>query len=164
MVIDLVPVKEKEKYILANLLEFYQYEFSEFDGFQLDETGKFGYKYLDNYWQEKERFPFFIKVNDKLGGFVLVNNYTYASKDKQTKTIAEFFVLKKYRRQGVGKQAAILIFNMYPGRWELRETNQNKQAQKFWRNVIEEYTQGDYQEILLNNKTWKSPVQIFKSK
>ncbi len=164
MVIDLVSVKEEEKSILANLLEFYQYEFSEFDGFEMDKTGRFGYKYLNNYWQDKNRYPFFIKVNGKLAGFVLVNNHTYATDDKDTKTIAEFFVLKKYRRQGIGKQAAIRIFNMYPGKWELRETNQNKQAQKFWRDAIKEYTKGNYQEILLDNKKWKGPVQIFKSK
>lgn len=71
MDIKIVPIEEKDKQILANLLELYEYDFSEFSNSDLDENGRYGYKYLDNYWQEENRHPFFIKVDDKLAGFVL---------------------------------------------------------------------------------------------
>ncbi|MDP2671934.1 MAG: GNAT family N-acetyltransferase [Candidatus Daviesbacteria bacterium] len=159
MKIELVSVTEKEKHILANLLELYEYDFSEFSNSDLDENGRYGYKYLDSYWQEENRHPFFIKVDDKLAGFVLVNKHTYLSDDANA--IAEFFILKKYRRGGIGSTAAKQIFDMFPGKWEVTQTNQNKDAQEFWKKVINEYTNGNYKEIVLDNEKWKGPVLTF---
>ncbi|QQG43795.1 MAG: GNAT family N-acetyltransferase [Candidatus Daviesbacteria bacterium] len=159
MKIELVTVRDEEKHILANLLELYEYDFSEFSNSDLDENGRYGYKYLDNYWQEENRHPFFIKVDDKLAGFVLVNKHTYLSDDANA--IAEFFILKKYRRGGIGSNAAKQIFDMFPGKWEVTQTNQNKDAQKFWNKVVNEYTNGNYKEVVLDNEKWKGPVLTF---
>lgn len=38
----------------------------------VNEYGLFDYKYLDYYWTEGGRFPFFIMESGKLTGFVLV--------------------------------------------------------------------------------------------
>lgn len=140
-------------------MELYEYDFSEFSNSDLDENGRYGYKYLDNYWQEENRHPFFIKVDDKLAGFVLVNKHTYLSDDANA--IAEFFILKKYRRGGIGSNAAKQIFDMFPGKWEVTQTNQNKDAQKFWNKVVNEYTNGNYKEVVLDNEKWKGPVLTF---
>ncbi|MBI2599754.1 GNAT family N-acetyltransferase [Candidatus Daviesbacteria bacterium] len=159
MDIKIIPVEEKDKQILANLLELYEYDFSEFSNLDLNEDGRYGYKYLNNYWQEKDRHPFFIKVGGKLAGFVLINKHTYLS--NSANAIAEFFILKKYRRGGIGQTVARQIFDMFPGKWEVTQTNQNREAQIFWRKVISEYTGGDYQEVILDNDKWKGPVQTF---
>lgn len=161
MKIELIPIIEKEKHILANLLELYEYDFSEFSKSDLDENGRYGYKYLDNYWQEENRHPFFIKVGCKLAGFVLVNRHIYLSDDANA--IAEFFILKKYRGGGVGNTVAKQIFDMFPGKWEVSQTNQNKEAQAFWKKVIKKYTNGNYKEIVLDNERWKGPVQTFNN-
>ena len=118
-------------------------------------------KFLSNYWQEENRHPFFIKVDAKLAGFVLVNKHTYISDDANA--ISEFFVLKKYRRGGIGSNAAKQIFDMFPGKWEVTQTNQNKDAQESWKKVINEYTNGNYKEVVLDNEKWKGPVQIFSN-
>ena len=45
-----------EKDTLANLLEKYNYEFSQYDKRQFNNNGLFGYKYLNNYFTEESRY------------------------------------------------------------------------------------------------------------
>src|SRR5689334_13098268 len=103
MNIELVPVQEKDKSIVANLLELYEYDFSEFIGTDVDGQGKYGYQYLDFYWVEPNRHPFLIKVDAKVAGCVLVNLKVPAGDGADVHSIAEFFVMRKYRRSGVGR-------------------------------------------------------------
>lgn len=58
-----VPLEERE--ILANLLEKYLYEFSQYDGCDINKLGLYGYKYLDCYWLEDKRWAYFIEVDGK---------------------------------------------------------------------------------------------------
>jgi predicted acetyltransferase len=47
--------------------------------------------------------------------------------------MAEFFILRKYRHQGIGARAAWELFDRFPGRWEVFEIIENTAAQEFWR-------------------------------
>ncbi|WP_238996488.1 hypothetical protein [Paenibacillus pinistramenti] len=60
--------------------------------------------------------------------------------------MAEFFVLKRFRRTGVGRTAAYALFDRFPGRWYISQLKTNTPAQAFWRAVVDEYTAGRYQE------------------
>ena len=73
-------------------------------------------------------------------GFILVTRGSPASDDPEVFDVAEFFVLRRYRRFGVGRRAAILIWDRFPGRWIVRVSEGNRGAVPFWRNVIAEYT------------------------
>ena len=148
-----------DKPLIQRLMELYQYDFSETEGNDLDQHGCFGYSYLDHYWVENGRYPFLIRVDGKIAGFVLVNHHTYLPGSDLS--IAEFFVMRKYRKQGVGKTAAIQVFDRFSERWEIQETETNVGAQHFWRKVVTAYTDGQYGEVLLNDERWKGPVQFF---
>jgi predicted acetyltransferase len=50
--------------------------------------------------------------------------------------MAEFFVMRKYRRAGIGTQSARLVFARFPGSWEVRQVEANVTASEFWRSVI----------------------------
>ena len=144
---------------LQRMMELYLYDFTEFDAADLDEEGLYGYEYLDRYWVEPGRAPFLVRADGKLAGFVLVMDNSFTG--KPGKMIAEFFVLRKYRRCGVGRAAAFAVFDSFPGHWEISEIAENTPAQKFWRRVIAQYTGEQYQEVLFDNNTWRGPVQIF---
>jgi len=163
MNIEIKKASIEEKSILRNLLELYQYDFSEFDGSDIDEHGLFGYKYLDHYWTEDNRYPFIIRVNGKLAGFVLVRDLINTD-NTITHCISEFFIMRKYRRQGIGKTVAQKVFDMFPGYWSVAQIEQNIPAQNFWRKVISEYTKGNYREIYQNDDNWVGPIQLFLSK
>jgi predicted acetyltransferase len=52
----------------------------------------------------------------------------------------EFFVMKKYRKSGVGKQTAFYLFDLFPGKWEVAQIKANIPARKFRMKVISDYT------------------------
>jgi len=149
MDIILEPVAKEEKEIIRNLLEKYMYEFSQYNNLDVNNLGLYGYSYLDNYWTEENRFPFFIKANGKLAGFVMVNDYPEVRIDTNY-TMSEFFVMYKYRRCGIGKYAVKYILDKFKGKWQLRYHPKNEISQKFWIKTISEYTKGKY-EVMENN-------------
>jgi predicted acetyltransferase len=143
MNIELVAIDVNEKEILRNLLEKYDYEFSQYDQRDVNDLGLYGYDYLDNYWTEEGRHAFFIKVDGKLAGFVMIN--TFREIEEITNySIAEFFVMYKYRGCGVGRYAAFQIFDMFHGKWQLKRHPKNTGSVHFWDKIIREYTGGDF--------------------
>ena len=139
-------VKKEEKEILRNLLEKYEYEFSQYNDLVVNEYGLYGYDYLDCYWTEKNRFPYFIKVNGKLAGFAMINDYA-EEKLNTDYTISEFFIMYKYRQKGVGKYSVKYILDKYKGKWQLKYHPKNEVSKIFWIKTIEEYTNGKYKII-----------------
>lgn len=132
--------------IIKNLMQFYIYDFSEFIACDVEADGLFEpYQQLDTYWKEpNHRFPWLIKAGDKYAGFVLVR--LVETTDGNYFSIAEFFILKKYRRQGMGAKVAAQIFDQYKGKWQVYQKETNKPAQQFWRSVIDDYTNGMFEE------------------
>ncbi len=137
----------EDKLVLRNLIELYLYDFSEFTGEDVGDHELFGYRYLDHYWTEPDRHPFLIRVGERLAGFVLVRSRP-GDEGGSESSIAEFFVMRKYRRRVVGRVAARRVFDMFPGRWEVTALCDNVAAQGFWRGVIEGYTGGAFTERL----------------
>jgi predicted acetyltransferase len=150
MDIIIEPVKKEEKEVLRNLLEKYNYEFSQYDNRDVNDLGLYGYDYLDNYWTEENRFPFFIKINNKFAGFVMINDYPEI-KIETNYSISEFFIMYKYRRLGIGKYGVNYILNKYKGKWQLQYHPKNKTSEKFWIKTIDKYTKGNY-ELIKSNK------------
>jgi len=142
--IEIVPVCEKHKSVLRQLIELYCYDFSEYTHDEVDEHGFYGYSYLDHYWTDETRHPFFIKVNGNYAGFVLVSNRCRYITNEKAHTISEFFIMRRYRRQNVGDFAAKYIFDLFKGDWEVRVLDVNKPAHPFWNKVINGYTNGEH--------------------
>ena len=150
MNITIVSVSKDEKEILRNLLEKYNYEFSQYDEREVNDLGLYGYSYLDNYWTEKNRFLYFIKVENKLAGFIMVNDYPIANLETNY-SMSEFFVMYKYRKMGIGTFSVKNMFDKYKGKWGLMYHPKNITSKIFWNKVVNEYTNGKY-EIIKNNK------------
>ena len=116
--LEIIEATIQDKFILKNMLEFYLYDISPYKNLDLNSYGQFGYPYLDSYWKEGNRYPFLTKLHKKIIGFALVNNHHYIPDVNYA--IAEFFVMKRYRREGIGKVMAFHIFDKFRGTWEIR--------------------------------------------
>lgn len=143
MKIEVASANVEDKLILRNLLELCLHDYSEFNGKDVNEHGPFDYSYLDHYWTEAGRYPFLVRVEDKLAGFVLVRDLAIAGGEPLWQ-MAEFFILRKYRRQGVGRSVAHQVFDRFEGKWEVTHEEGNLPAREFWTKVM-----GDYSEKLL---------------
>lgn len=145
--------------ILRRLMQLYQYDFSEIEETDLDEHGVFAYRYLDHYWTEPGRHPFLVRADGQLAGFALVNAHTYL--DDTDQSLAEFFILRRYRRAGVGRSAAFEVFSQFSGLWEVRVTEANHTAQSFWHSVISAYI--DSEPVVHRHPQWEGVMFQFAS-
>ena len=148
MKFELQEVKEQDKEVIYNLMQLYTYELSFFEDettdFKLLDSGLYVMsKYVEMYWTSDKRHPYILKCDNELAGFVLAR-YNEDGKNE----IAEFFVLNKYRRSGAGKFMANEMFELYKGPWEVRTLLKNERAQNFWRNVIREFSNNNFEEKL----------------
>lgn len=124
--------------VLANLLLLYI-----LPNVDVGADDRFSYPRLPLYWTESERrFAFLLRCDGRLAGFVLVKRGSPAADDPEVLDIIEFFVLRRHRRSGVGRQAAFLLWNRFPGKWTVRVSLGNPVALAFWQSVIAEFTDG----------------------
>jgi predicted acetyltransferase len=141
----LLKASEEHKIVVQNLMQYYIYDFSEYLKYDVEDDGSFApYPNLTDYWQSDNKFAYIIKMNNNYVGFVLVK--LVSSIERSYFSIAEFFILKKYRREGIGKAIATEVFNLHRGEWEVYQKDSNKPAQMFWNSVISTYTKGRFQE------------------
>jgi predicted acetyltransferase len=150
------------------LLQLYLHDFSEFAPIgsphgEVDEDGRFTYPGLESYWEDSGRIALLFRADDHLAGFALVNQWS-ALELPLDHSVAEFFVLRKYRRDRVGTRAALLIFRRYPGRWEVPVAWYNPPALAFWRGVTEEAAPGEVEELAGDGKRWAGPVLRFATR
>ncbi|MFJ7727623.1 GNAT family N-acetyltransferase [Neobacillus sp. NPDC097160] len=141
--INLVKVLKEEEYILHNLIQFYIYEFSQFiPAITLERNGTYKPFDLMPYWECSNLHPYFIKKEDELIGFALVES----ASETEPNAIQEFFIIRKYSGKGYGKIAANQIFSLFPGKWFITQVEKNYPAQAFWRSTISKFTGGNYNE------------------
>jgi len=162
--VAVVEATRDQKPVLGRLMQLYLHDFSVLDGIELGPDGLYDYLYLkeDLYWSEPERHPFLIHADGQLAGFALVNAHSVVG-SSGIRAIAEFFVVRKHRRTGIGRIAAETVFRRLPGTWEVAVMKENVDGAAFWRRVIAGFTGGRYREAPVNNDVWDGPVFSFAS-
>jgi predicted acetyltransferase len=140
MMIDIFAAVD-DRAVVRNLFALYAHDMSEFVGIDVEDDGTFAIPVrLASYWDGPgplERHAFLVRADGKLAGFALISQI---GSDPVTWDVGEFFVLRKYRRSGLGRQVACTLFDRFAGHWEVRELPSNATAQAFWRRVIAAYT------------------------
>ena len=67
-----------------------------------------------------------------------------ATTDPEDLDLAEFFVLRSYRRSGVGRRAAFALWDRLSGHWVVRVSEAHTAGLHFWEAAIEDYTRGSF--------------------
>jgi predicted acetyltransferase len=114
------------------------------------------------FWTGRGRQLFVLRVRGRLAGFVLLRDRAHYA-GRGVREIGEFFVLRKYRRRGVGTRAALTLFRRFAGRWEVAELTWNVAAQRFWRRVIRKVAVGGFTEQRRRNGDLLFVVQHFET-
>lgn len=145
--LEVIKAQSKDKEVLFNLLEKYLYEFSKWEKTDINEQGLYDYEWLDYYFSNENRFPYLIKVDNKLAGFILVSDYPEVPEEETDFCLSEFFIMHKYRRMGYGKRAIFNVLDRHHGKWQLKCHPKNTISVLFWTKVISEYTNGKYRMV-----------------
>lgn len=149
MEIVLERVMPEKREALFRLLQYSLFEESLTDLNEMNDDALFDYPWFDAYFIEPQREAYFIRGMDtqRLLGFAMVRQH-----EDGRHSIAEFMVLPKYRRQGVGRQAAKACFALHAGLWEVKPAYGSESARLFWQRAIEQTTE---------HADWKDGVYTF---
>jgi predicted acetyltransferase len=138
--IEVIPAAPDQQPIVANLIELYAHDFSEFHDIELGEDGRFGYPNLARFWSEPNKHPFLVRIDGRLAGFALVRKGSEVTGEPAIWDMAEFFVVRKHRRHGNGTRIAQEVWRRFPGPWEIRVMQANEAARGFWAKAISVFT------------------------
>jgi predicted acetyltransferase len=95
-----------------------------------------------------------------VAGFVLVRDIE-SFKGGPIHTVSEFFVLHSFRRLGIGEEIARMVFDQFPGAWQVAVLEENKVARSFWKTVVWRYTGGRMHEFRTSD--FRGPIYEFSS-
>lgn len=161
--IELDPAGD-QRAAVENLFQFYVHDFAEFWAerqVEFDEDGRFpAYPPLAAYWSEPGAEPFLIRADGKLAGFVLIDGHSHSGLPVDF-NMGEFFVARHYRREGVGREAALKAIRERKGQWEIAVARRNVPAQPFWRGVAAACATGAVDEIDQNDDRWNGLILRF---
>lgn len=150
---------------LANLVQLYIHDFSEFlsvkQKLAVEEDGRFAdLLRLDEYWSAADRSVWFIRAGGQLAGFALLNRHSHCNRPVDF-NMGEFFVMRTFRRDGIGARAAIDLIQMHPGQWEIAVSARNPPALAFWPRVVAAAGVSDVETLQGDGKTWTGPITRF---
>jgi predicted acetyltransferase len=164
--VDVTVASFQQKSVLENLFQLYVHDFSEHwagmpDG-ELGDDGRFEAYPLGSYWTEADRVALLLKVDGRPAGFALLNRVSPTGRVVD-RNMAEFFIVRKHRRGGVGTAAAGAILARYGGVWEIAVARRNLAALSFWRRIVgSQPLIGDLEEIDQRTALWNGPVFRFQ--
>lgn len=141
--------------LLRNLLEHYCYDMSEWFDFDTTADGSYSYD-TSSIWANGYR-AYLAKVGSSIAGFALVGSAAAWLGDPRGQDVHEFFVMRKFRRLGVGQSMAGLVWNEHPGEWLVRVLEANEPAVRFWRATVSAYSLGAFREEprIIDGRSWR---------
>jgi predicted acetyltransferase len=166
MRVEAIRADAGDQEVIGRLMQLYVHDFSELwpgeaDG-ELQDDGRFAHYPLEPYWSEPDRIPLLLRADGRLAGFALVNAHAHSGRPVE-RNMAEFFVVRKHRRAGVGTVGARLIFSRYPGLWETAVARRNAAALPFWRKAITGHPQAqDIEQTDVESARWNGPIFRFR--
>jgi len=141
--------------LLRNLFEHYCHDMSEW--FDLDTAADGSYSYDTSSIWANEYTAYLAKVGSSIAGFALVGSAAAWTGDAEGHDVHEFFVLRKFRRCGVGQRMAGFVWNEHPGEWLVRVLEVNAPAVLFWRAAVSAYSSGAFHQEPRNidGQSWR---------
>jgi predicted acetyltransferase len=151
-----------EKPAVARLLQLYLHDFSELAKIgephgEIGDDGTFAYKHFDSYWTDARREPLLFRFGERIAGFAFINDWS-ASGESTNYSVAEFFVLRKYRRAGLGTEAIRQILKERRAVWEIPVAHYNSPALAFWRQVTSALPDYNVTKIDATGARWFGPI------
>lgn len=128
----IVQATAAQKPLIANLIQLYLYDMTKSMPFPVGPDGRFEYDFFERFW----RFPYLIYYGDEIAGFAFVIDECPLTERNPCWFMAEFFILKAYRRRGAGRAALDAILAQHPGDWHIAVPQDNTSAQAFWSKAL----------------------------
>ena len=140
--------------VLRNLFEFYLHDLAEW--FHFDQLPEGNYTHsTEPYWGEAH--DVYLLYAGKIPiGFGLLGPGDDWLPGTGVKDMDEFFIVRRHRRNGLGREFASDLWHRYPGPWLVRVFQPNLPALPFWRKTISGFSEGKFEEAVVrkNEQLW----------
>ncbi|HEN8710572.1 MULTISPECIES: GNAT family N-acetyltransferase [Pseudomonas] len=135
--IELLTTTPDQADLIRNLYQFYAYESSDWEQEDVEVNGRFYIheEHLQRYWLAEGWSANLVLVDGFIAGFVLVERSELPGINASE--LADLFILKRYRRQGIGRAVALQVLTG-AGDWLLRCYAPDPAAVAFCKAVVAE--------------------------
>ena len=148
--LTVTPARDDDKATFSNLIQLYLYDMTESMPFPVGSDGRFNYDFFDRFWQ----FPYLIRSDLEIAGFAFVIDRCPLTDRRPCFFMAEFFVLKAYRRRGIGKAFMNELINRHQGDWHVAVPVQNYSALAFWQKALGGFGP-EVEELVFDGDLWR---------
>lgn len=128
-----------------NLAQCYEAEFSSLTHKQPNSSGVFE---LDTH------------LGESVNGFILMIDETPAGiaavrvTDRDSYEMCEFYIVPCFRKNGAGIRFSHMLWEIYTGKWEIKQIDKAQYATVFWRKAITQYKDTHYIEDRYTDPYW----------
>lgn len=135
--VELIQTGPEEAELIRNLYQYYAYESSDWEQEDVEVDGRFYIhdEHLARYWQDPQWSANLLLVDGYIAGFLLIENSELPGIDALE--LADLFILKRYRRKGIGRAIASQVLCSGAANWLVRFYDQDEVSQAFWRTVLD---------------------------
>ena len=142
---QIIKVDSNNQHIYMNLAQAYEAEFSKIMQKKPDENGL---------------FPLDTELGGSVTGYLLyldgvpAGHTAIANDEPNHFEVCDFYVVPYFRQNKAGKRFISEVFNTLGGHWEMKQVEGAEHAVKFWRDVLQDYTQGQFSEDRYQDPKW----------
>jgi predicted acetyltransferase len=135
--VELIETGPEHATLIANLYQFYAYESSDWEQEDVEVDGRFYIheEHLARYWEDPQWSANLLLVDGFIAGFLLIEGSELPGIDALE--LADLFILKRYRRKGIGRAIATQVLSSGEANWLVRFYDQDEVSQAFWRTVLD---------------------------
>ena len=144
--IQIIPLARREemrKYFYDYLIELAQFD----DEIMFDESGTPIYKWFEYYWQDKDRYPIYLIIDNKVAGLAMIREV-----EDMINEIAEFYVLPEYRKDGNAMWFAGEVTRLFEGQFIYSTKFTNSRAIRFWDKFSASFESNEHQD----DEVWRT--------
>jgi predicted acetyltransferase len=129
---SLVPATPADRPVIDRLVQLYLYDMASDRPFPIGNDGRYAYDFLDRFWD----IPYLFRAEEQIAGFALVIRDCPLTGASPCWFMAEFFILRAFRRRALGRTMLSAILARHPGHWHIANHTANDTADRFWSRTI----------------------------
>jgi predicted acetyltransferase len=133
--VEVCPQNVRDKSVIWNLFQFYCYDTSVEDNYDVEKDGLFSLSadYFRQYWEAPRWSAHLLRVDGAIAGFVLIEP---SEELADAQELADLFILKRYRRMGIGLQVVRHFMRSRISPWTVTVLREWGDATRFWDRVL----------------------------
>ncbi|HEY6476131.1 MAG TPA: GNAT family N-acetyltransferase [Polyangia bacterium] len=136
--------------ILRNLYQLYIHDMSEWLELEAGADGRFAFD-TGALWRG-DVGVYLARIADSLAGFAVVSSAKPWLGREAARDVKDFFVLRRHRREGVGRALAQHLWREVPGEWLVRVLAANRPALPFWRAAVRDLRGDDFDDSVAEDR------------